>query len=183
MEKEPATSNDGPSSHPQGMMSQASPGVEMINAINGNVNPSDYGYPETPEGIDLIPDDPMFANLGYLKDDAEVVGEALIRGDYLMIKVEDLDLMSPQGQRVITELLPVWLQEFARKNADYNSKDGFNTAELLAEKGQFAELWRKMGKLKVALWDGQAMNFEGEEEILRDMIGHCFLALDFLEEK
>lgn len=78
-----------------------------------------------------------------------------------------------RAARVICEVvIPEWQNEFLRKNADYGE-----TSDLLGAKGQFGEIWRKVGKLKRAMWDGAAMEFEGIDEILRDIIGHCALAL------
>lgn len=75
--------------------------------------------------------------------------------------------------RVISEIIiPEWLDEFIMKNSDYG-----NTFALLGSKGQFGDIWRKVNKLKRSMWDGIDMNYEGTDEMLRDLIGHCALAL------
>jgi hypothetical protein len=53
----------------------------------------------------------------------------------------------------------------------------------LAEKGQFADIWRKIGPLKMALWEGKELPREGPEEICFDLIGHCLLTIAFLRRK
>lgn len=63
---------------------------------------------------------------------------------------------------------------------DYRDADGFNPAEVLGLKGQFAEIWRKVWKLKNALWDGRELRREGPEEILSDLMAHCALAIAML---
>lgn len=73
--------------------------------------------------------------------------------------------------------LPNWLALFAQKNAEY--QDGMGTAFVLGPRGQFSDIYRKMMKLKIGLWDGEEekLTSEGVDEILMDMIGHCFLTL------
>lgn len=67
---------------------------------------------------------------------------------------------------------------FRRKNRGYG-----NTAYNLGARGQYADINRKMGKLKHQLWDGKVNeDDEGEsmEEMLMDLMGHCALTIDFL---
>lgn len=70
------------------------------------------------------------------------------------------------------------LEKFNEKNKDYG-----DTSYLLGVKGQFADMHRKMGKLKRALWDDIELNGEDEIEILRDLVGHALLTIDFLEQE
>lgn len=74
-------------------------------------------------------------------------------------------------------LLQEWIWRFMEKQQDY--KDG---ADDLGAPGQYAELHRKMGKLKKALWDGEPLAGEPAEEVLQDLIGHCFLAIRHLRQ-
>ena len=91
-----------------------------------------------------------------------------------------------------------WFEEFCLKSQDYETSDG-NVSESFALMGQYMKLTDKIRKLKRKMWDEQVIeeavrigameqldldeyNFEGPEEILRDIIGHCFLALDFLQQ-
>lgn len=84
---------------------------------------------------------------------------------------------SDQAAVILFRLMTNWVQEFMSKNADYG-----DTSAQLGAAGQYAELWRKVGKLKGPLWDGKELNHEQADEIVRDLIGHCFLTLLFLEE-
>ena len=74
---------------------------------------------------------------------------------------------------LLNHLVP-FLTLFIQKNSEYGEN-----AQVLGPAGQFADMWRKMGKLKTALWDGheEKLVSEGVDEILRDLIGHCFLTL------
>lgn len=85
-------------------------------------------------------------------------------------------------QKRVMELTDQWFGEFLKKNADY-SHQTFSTGDILGAKGQYAELVRKVFKLQGPLWEGKTMNFEQPEEIIRDLIGHCFLALVYLEKE
>lgn len=78
---------------------------------------------------------------------------------------------------IMTEHLPAWAELFARKNSEY--QDNAGTAFTLGERGQFSDMYRKMMKLKAAMWDGNESQLvsEGVDEIIKDLIGHCFLTL------
>jgi hypothetical protein len=58
------------------------------------------------------------------------------------------------------------------------------TADNLGARGQFAEIWRKTGKLKHLLWDGAPVppgaGSESVEEVLYDMVGHALLCVDYI---
>jgi hypothetical protein len=82
-----------------------------------------------------------------------------------------------QARVIFSEVLPVALERFVRKNADYGS-----TAKFLGARGQFADINPKFWKLKRALWDGEQLIGESTEEILYDLIGHCLLTLYFLDQ-
>jgi hypothetical protein len=84
---------------------------------------------------------------------------------------------SRAAERICTTLVPEWRALFLRKNADYG--DGANDLGL---KGQYAELNRKMTKLKRALWEGKTLTEEPPEEVILDLIGHLFLTLDMMRE-
>lgn len=84
---------------------------------------------------------------------------------------------SPELIEIVSEMLPAWAELFARKNAEY--QDGIGSAFALGERGQFSDIYRKMMKLKLAMWEGKEdeLTSEGVDEILMDLIGHCFLTL------
>lgn len=85
---------------------------------------------------------------------------------------------SEQLHSILAEHLPDMLDLFIKKNAEYGSGEQ-SSGTYLGARGQFADIWRKIGKLKIGLWDGNEaqLTTESVDEILRDMIGHCFLAL------
>ncbi len=92
----------------------------------------------------------------------------------IWVEVSDED--SVELQNIVTHHLPIWLKQFAKKNEEY--QDDAGTAFVLGEKGQFSDIYRKVMKLKRAIWDGKHLNTEPVEEILLDFIGHCFLTLE-----
>lgn len=107
---------------------------------------------------------------------------------------------TPQADRIMY-LVDEWFAEFVKKNSDYQTSSG-NVSENFGLMGQYMKLNDKIHKLRKSMWDaevvkeamGQGLSnpkpdvtapfqFEGTEEILRDIIGHCFLALDFIAEE
>lgn len=65
------------------------------------------------------------------------------------------------------------------------SKEYGNHAFVLGARGQFADISRKMGKMRTAIWDGQPEKLKGEDiyEVMNDLIGHCFLTLQCLRKE
>ncbi|UVF61593.1 hypothetical protein SEA_GENAMY16_74 [Gordonia phage Genamy16] len=86
--------------------------------------------------------------------------------------------LSNQGQEIMYNIAPKVLENFARKNADYG-----DTSFDLGIAGQYAELWRKVGKLKGPMWEGKELAFEQMDEIIEDLIGHCLLSLYFIKQQ
>lgn len=97
-------------------------------------------------------------------------------------------------QRIVDRLVPEWIQHQRLKAEDYNSKKSlddfgigipqvFENADVLGIPGQFAEIWRKIWKLKKGMWDGADLVGESVREILLDLIGHCFLAIDMIDRR
>ncbi len=81
--------------------------------------------------------------------------------------------------------IPLWLQRFEEKAADYNDTGDlpFEPHTVLGIRGQFADLWRKVWKLKRALWDGQKLNGKQPIENIDELIAHLFLTRDLLAEE
>lgn len=98
----------------------------------------------------------------------------------------------------------VW-ELFERKSKDYTNSGGqvFEDSGLM---GQFMKMRDKISKLKKPLWDREIrrqaaemagrtdprftaetphlnLEFEGPEEIIMDLIGHCLLAISVLRER
>jgi len=83
---------------------------------------------------------------------------------------------SPELVTIVSEHLPAWLELFSSKNSEYGSGAAFE----LGARGQFSDMYRKMIKLKRAMWDADesVLKTEGVDEIINDLIGHCFLTLE-----
>lgn len=88
------------------------------------------------------------------------------------IALDFQNIPTKEAYRIITEVLPDVLELFLQKNADYG-EDPLR----LGAKGAFADIWRKVKKLKRAVWDDQALTGEQPEEIYADLIGHCLNSL------
>lgn len=71
---------------------------------------------------------------------------------------------------ILEEIVPEVLERFVERSVDYG-----DTYAALGVRGQFADIWRKIGKLKRSLWDGQQLTGEQPDEILDDVIGHALL--------
>lgn len=88
------------------------------------------------------------------------------------------------GDHIREVLVPEWLEHFARKDKDYGDTDPvLDAAVKLGVRAEFANMWRKVFKLRKVFWDGGTLVGEQEREILLDLIGHCFLALADLDEQ
>ncbi len=94
-------------------------------------------------------------------------------------------LPHPQAGRIANQYLPEWRRLYLAKAAEYGEH-----ADGLGLMGQYAEIHRKIGKLKKVMWDQQiawkagqpvdGLAFEKIDEVIFDMIGHLFLALDYI---
>lgn len=87
------------------------------------------------------------------------------------ITIEVLNPPTKQAEHILLRVLPRVLELFLEKNKDYADWPD------LGVRGEFVELWRKVHKLKRALWDDQELVSEQWDEIIMDMVGHCLLAL------
>lgn len=81
--------------------------------------------------------------------------------------------------------------EVVRDFADFlrlfeaRSREYGDHAFVLGARGQFADMSRKMGKLKKGIWDGDHDSLTSEDayEIVSDLLGHCFLTLQCLRKE
>lgn len=94
--------------------------------------------------------------------------------------LEITNIKTQSGQHILMEVLPRVLELFLVKNQDYGDDMG---AMRLGPKGQFVDIWRKVGKLKRSLWDGEKMNGEQSDEMLMDLVGHVLLSLSDMWRK
>lgn len=97
-----------------------------------------------------------------------------VREDAVTYEIRNIP--NDQAQRIVQEVLPKVLELYLNKSKDY---DGNVMAQLnLGPKASFVDLWRKVGKLKGALWDDRKMVGEQADEILMDLVGHVLIILD-----
>lgn len=80
------------------------------------------------------------------------------------------------SREIMEEHLRRWFELFMEKQVDYGDR-----GDDLGLAGQYAEIHRKIGKLKRAMWDGQELAGEKMDEVLLDLIGHCFLSLRYIK--
>jgi hypothetical protein len=80
-----------------------------------------------------------------------------------------------QVRDILRHHMPIWLDLFQMKSREYG-----DAAFELGARAQFVDMNRKMVKLRQAIWEGRedALTTESVEEILLDLIGHCFLTLE-----
>jgi hypothetical protein len=86
------------------------------------------------------------------------------------------------GRYIGDTLIPEFYEQFLAKAKDYNDNQNENH-RVLGVRGQFADIWRKIGKLKKALWEGHPLVGEQPREILMDLIAHCFLTISMMDEE
>lgn len=83
------------------------------------------------------------------------------------------NIPNEQALRVIQDVLPKVLELWMKKSKDYGGTSGG-----LGPKAPFVDIWRKVIKLKRSLWHGEELQFEQNDELLKDLIGTCFNVLD-----
>lgn len=82
------------------------------------------------------------------------------------------DVTTTEAFDIIDRLLPEWWALFKEKNNEYGTHD-----DDLGMKGQYADMHRKMKKLRNNLWNGEILTHEQPREVILDLIGHLFLTL------
>lgn len=90
--------------------------------------------------------------------------------------------MTTAFERIRDQWVPIWLKGFELNSRDYNSNAvvTFEPHTVLGLRGQFADIWRKIWKLKKAFWDDERLEGEQPLEIIDDLISHLFLTRDLL---
>lgn len=91
----------------------------------------------------------------------------------------DGDPLPEATQYMIETLLP----ELGKKLLIDGRHYGGSNHHILGTRGQFAEIWRKLGPLKNQMWDGKGSTREDTRTILMDLIGHCLLAVEMIDNK
>jgi len=79
---------------------------------------------------------------------------------------------------ILDHIAPPVLDDFIKKSHDYGE-----TFKELGTKGQFSDMYRKVGKLKRAIWDEYELAGEQPAELAADIIGHCLLMIFLIGEE
>lgn len=76
------------------------------------------------------------------------------------------------------KILDVVVTDWRMKRQDY--RDAF---VVLGSRGQFSEIWRKVYKLKNAIWDGYELKGESPEQVAEEIIPHCLMLVYLLRRE
>lgn len=89
--------------------------------------------------------------------------------------------MGARQDYIMNRLVPEWMDRQQRKAAQY----GDDNHSHLGIRGQYSDIWRKIGPLERALWDGEDTTgwAEGPREICMDLIGHLFLTIELMDRE
>jgi hypothetical protein len=79
---------------------------------------------------------------------------------------------------IVTKLLPEVAEHMIEAGRHYG--DNHRT---LGPRGQFADIWRKIGPLKRAMWEGAELTRETPRQILIDLIGHALLTVEMIDHE
>src|SRR5215471_12990486 len=80
---------------------------------------------------------------------------------------------------ILLHLIP----EISRRMKASSEHYGAGNHRALGPAGQFSDIWRKIGPLKRALWEGKELPRESPREICMDLIGHCLLTVAMLDRE
>lgn len=84
------------------------------------------------------------------------------------------DQLGGRARTILTDLMPGWVEKFITASLHY----GDDNSDVLGIAGQYAEIWRKVGPLRRAMWEGKVLTREDPYTILLDLVGHAFLAAE-----
>jgi len=96
-----------------------------------------------------------------------------------VIPKSDWERLGPRARDRLSRILPDVVRHHAKAATHYPDSN----ADVLGLAGQFGDIYRKIGPLKRAMWDKEELTREQPPEILRDLIGHCLLALQMYDDK
>lgn len=91
------------------------------------------------------------------------------------------DRIPPHTQELLQGPVVEALKRFITRNVEYGE-----TADALGSRGQYADINRKVGKLKRLMWDKNVPEWsisEPTKEVLEDLIGHCILSLYYIDKE
>lgn len=97
----------------------------------------------------------------------------------LTVSIEhgDWEKLGSRAHTILATIIPEFVGKFVEASAHY----GDTNADVLGIAGQFGDIWRKIGPLKRALWEGKQLTREQPREILMDLIGHALLTIEMLD--
>lgn len=163
---------------PVNPFTRVSPGT-LRDPVSANISTDDYSRPE-PE---LLPiGSPVQFGTGWHEIPAAVrveLEELGLTAATIDPKVEvnvTSEKVSQQYKTIVEKYLLLAAHNFLRKSLGYGP-----TYEEWGAKGQIIEMWRKYGKIRRIVWDGEPVVGESVKEMLCDLIGNCLLMLDCLE--
>jgi hypothetical protein len=135
-----------------------------------------------PEGLDILDETPTDVLPAHVITDAPTpVAELTASGLHISLERLGMDpeMMGPQFREMLTRQLPAVLQHFYMKHQEYGEEGAY----MLGARGQYADVNRKVIKLKRTLWDGHPVQpgSESMQTVVSDLIGHCLLTLNFLD--
>lgn len=92
------------------------------------------------------------------------------------VTYEIRNIPNDQAMRIVQDILPKALELYLKKSKDYggNVMDRFG----LGQRAAIPDMARKFGKLIDSIWHGKKLQFEQEDEILQDLLGHILIILD-----
>lgn len=120
------------------------------------------------------------ANPDALKADRALVEEALAQHSKNVDEIEFLEEEELNERAALSAIFEEARDLHFKKREDY-SRGGKDGGDDLGAAGQYAELHRKDGKLRRALWEGKELTGEQPREVLLDMIGHAVKAIRYLD--
>jgi len=86
----------------------------------------------------------------------------------------ELQLAWEEMEKILETVVTDW----KLRRQDY--RDAFMA---LGSKGQFSEIWRKVYKLKNAIWDGYELKGESPDQIAQEIIPHCLMLVYLLRRE
>lgn len=105
------------------------------------------------------------------------------RGVTSVITAEQIAAVQHREITDVDYIVNMLLPELGKKMRADGEEYGFTNHQVLGPRGQFADIWRKIGKLRRALWDGQTLKREQPREVLLDLIGHCLLTITMIDSE
>lgn len=111
--------------------------------------------------------------------ETEVVSVDVFRdgnGEFIHSVVQSTGYPTEAARYIAETLVPEFLEKFFEKNKGYGNMHGD-----LGLRAQYVDIHRKTGKLRRAWWDGKPIGPEQPREVVLDLLGHLFLALELMD--